>query len=189
VARLGNGASMAAIRGGRSIDTTMGFSPTAGLVMGPRSGDLDPGLLLYLVREHRLTPADLGDLINRQAGLLSVSATTEDMGDLLGREREDPRAAEAVALFCYQAKRYLGTCAAVLGGLDVLVFTAGIGEHAAPVRERICAGLDFLGLELDRNGRHEPVISTDRSRVSVRVIATNEELMLARHARRLVAEE
>ncbi|HYL30300.1 MAG TPA: acetate/propionate family kinase [Gemmatimonadales bacterium] len=189
VAHLGNGASMAAVRGGRSIDTTMGFSPTAGLVMGTRSGDLDPGLLLYMVREQRLTPADAGELINRQAGLLGVSATTEDMGELLACEGEDPRAAEAVELFCYQAKRYLGAYAAVLGGLDVLVFTAGIGEHAAPVRERICAGLDFLGLELDpgRNSRHEPVISADRSRVCVRVIATNEELMAARHACRLVA--
>jgi acetate kinase len=189
VAHLGNGASMAAIRGGRSVDTTMGFSPTAGLVMGTRSGDLDPGLLLYLMREQRLTPADAGQLINRRSGLLGVSETSEDMGDLLRRENEDPRAAEAVALFCYQAKRYLGAYAAVLAGLDVLVFTAGIGERAALVRERICAGLDFLGLELDagRNARHEPVISTDRSRVAVRVIETNEELMAARHARRLVA--
>lgn len=191
VAHLGNGASMAAIRGGRSIDTTMGFSPTAGLVMGTRCGDLDPGLLLYLMREQRLTPAEAGELVNRRAGLLGVSATSEDMQDLLGREREDPRAAEAVALFCYQACKYVGAYAAALGGLDTLVFTAGIGEHAAPVRERICAGLDFLGLELDsgRNARHEPVISTDRSRVTVRVIETNEELMVARHARRLVAEE
>ena len=189
VAHLGNGASMAAIRGGRSVDTTMGFSPTAGLVMGTRSGDLDPGLLLYVMREQRLTPADAGQLINRRSGLLGVSGTSEDMGDLLRRENEDPHAAEAVALFCYQAKRYLGAYAAVLGGLDALVFTAGIGERAALVRERICAGLDFLGLELDagRNARHEPVISTDRSRVTVRVIETNEELMAARHARRLVA--
>ena len=190
VAHLGNGASMAAIQGGRSIDTTMGFSPTAGLLMGTRSGDLDPGLLLYLMREQRLTPAEAGDLINRRAGLLGVSATSEDMQDLLAREREDPRAAEAVALFCYQARKYVGAYAAALGGLETLVFTAGIGEHAAPVRERICAGLGFLGLELDsgRNARHEPVISADRSRVTVRVIETNEELMVARHACRLVAE-
>lgn len=189
VAHLGNGASMTAVRGGRSVDTTMGFSPTAGLVMGTRSGDLDPGLLLYLMRERRVTPADAGDLINRRAGLLGVSGGTEDMGELLAREKEDPRAAEAVELFCYQAKRYLGAYAAILDGLDVLVFTAGIGEHAAPVRERICAGLDFLGLELDpvRNARHDPVISAEGSGVTVRVIETNEELMLARHARRLVA--
>jgi acetate kinase len=189
VAHLGNGASMAAIRGGRSIDTSMGFSPTAGLVMGTRCGDLDPGLLLYLLREQRLTPADASGLINRRAGLLGVSATTEDMGELLAREGEDSRAAEAVSLFCYQAKKYLGAYAAALGGLDILVFTAGIGEHAAPVRERICAGLDFLGLELDpgRNARHEPVISAEGSRVVVRVIQTNEELMAARHACRLVA--
>ncbi len=191
VAHLGNGASMAAIRAGRSIDTTMGFSPTAGLVMGTRSGDLDPGLLLYLMREERLGPADASELINQRAGLLGVSATGGDMRDLLVREREDPRAAEAVALFCYQARKYLGAYAAALGGLDALVFTAGIGERAAAVRERICAGLEFLGLAIDpcRNAGNEPVISADESRVTVRVIATNEELMLARHARRLLAEE
>ncbi|HEY8105389.1 MAG TPA: acetate/propionate family kinase [Gemmatimonadales bacterium] len=187
VAHLGNGASMAAIHEGRSVDTTMGFSPTGGLVMGTRSGDLDPGLLVYLMRERRLTPDDLSTMINQQSGLLGVSGISEDMQDLLQREARDVRAAEAVALFCHQARKYLGACVATLGGLDILVFTAGIGEHAAPVRERICAGFGFLGLELDpaRNARHAPVISSDRSRVTVRVIPTNEELMVARHASRL----
>jgi acetate kinase len=187
VAHLGNGASMAAIYEGRSLDTTMGFSPTGGLVMGTRSGDLDPGLLVYLIRERGLTPDDVGTMINQQSGLLGVSGISEDMQDLLQREAREVRAAEAVALFCYQARKYVGACVATLGGLDILVFTAGIGEHAAPVRERICAGLGFLGLELDpaRNAQHAPVISSDRSRVTVRVIATNEELMVARHASRL----
>jgi acetate kinase len=189
VAHLGGGASMAAIRGGRSIDTTMGFTPAGGLVMGTRPGDLDPGLLVYLIRQRHLTVEELGALINRQSGLVGVSGISEDMRDLLDQEARDPRAAEAVALFCYQAKKCLAAYAAALGGLDILVFTAGIGEHAAPVRERICAGLDFLGIELDavRNAQHAPIISTDRSRVAVRVIKTNEELMVARHASRLVA--
>ena len=187
VAHLGNGASMAAIHEGRSVDTTMGFSPTGGLVMGTRSGDLDPGLLVYLMRERRLTPDDVGTMINQQSGLLGVSGISEDMQELLQREAQEVRAAEAVTLFCHQARKFLGACAATLGGLDIVVFTAGIGEHAAPVRERICAGLGFLGLELDsaRNAQHAPVISSDRSRVTVRVIPTNEELMVARHASRL----
>jgi acetate kinase len=189
VAHLGNGASMVAIRGGRSIDTTMGLTPAGGLVMGTRSGDLDPGLLVYLIRQRHLTADELSALINRQSGLVGVSEISEDMRDLLDQEASDPRAAEAVALFCYQAKKWLAAYAGALGGLDILVFTAGIGEHAAPVRERICAGLDFLGIELDalRNAQHAPIISTDRSRVAVRVIGTNEELMVARHASRLVA--
>ncbi len=189
VAHLGNGASMAAIRGGRSLDTTMGFSPTGGLVMGTRCGDLDPSVLVYLIRERRMSPDAVGALINQQSGLLGVSGRTGDMRDLLDQEASDRRAAAAVDLFCYQAKKSLGASAATLGGLDVLVFTGGIGEHAAPVRERITAGMEFLGIELDPepNRRHDPVISTDRSRVIVRVIRTNEELMVARHASRLVA--
>jgi acetate kinase len=188
VAHLGNGASLAAIRNGQSIDTTMGFSPTGGLVMGTRCGDLDPGLVLYLVRHQQLTADQVSHLLSSQSGLLGVSETTQDMRDLLEREAADPRAAEAIALFCYQAAKYLAACAAALGGLDLLVFTAGIGERAAPVRERICARLGFLGLELDRerNQRHDRVISSEASRIRVRIVKTNEELMLARHASRLV---
>lgn len=190
-AHLGNGASMAAIRDGRSIDTTMGFSPTGGLVMGTRCGDLDPSVPLYLFRERGMSAEAMSTLINWRSGLLAVSETTEDMRDLLAVEAADPRAAEAVALFCYQAKKYLAGLAAALGGLDILVFTAGIGERAAPVRAQICADLEFLGIKLDaeRNGRNAPVISSDGSRVTVRVIKANEELMVARHATRLATRQ
>ena len=186
VAHLGNGASMAAVLEGRSVETTMGFSPAGGLVMGTRTGDLDPGVLLHLARELPMNSKELTALVSRQSGMLGVSGTTGDMGDLLAAEARDTLAAEAVELFCYRAKQYLGSCVAILGGLDILVFTAGIGEQAAPVRERITSGLEFLGISLDaeRNQRHAPVISTDKSPVTVRVIATNEELMVARHSRR-----
>jgi acetate kinase len=188
IAHLGNGASMVAVQGGVGVDTTMGFTPTGGLVMGTRSGDLDPGVLLYLLEEKGLSALELGELINRRAGLLGVSETTADMRDLLSREASDPRAAEAVALFCYQAKKFLSALAAALGGLDTLVFTGGIGEHAAPVRWRICEGLEFLGLRLDgsRNAESAAIVSLDDAPVTVRVIPTDENLMIARHTRRLV---
>src|SRR5215212_2240219 len=191
IAHLGNGASMVAVRSGESVDTTMGFTPTGGLVMGTRSGDLDPGVLLYLLEETRLSPPQMGELINRGAGLLGVSGTSADMRDLLSREESDPRAAEAVALFCYQAKKFLGALAAALGGLDALVFTGGIGEHSATVRERICEGLEFLGIRLDpeRNAVHAPVISSDDAAVTVRVVPTDEDLMVAWHTRRLIEQE
>jgi acetate kinase len=188
IAHLGNGASMVAVRGGVGVDTTMGFTPTGGLMMGTRSGDLDPGVLLYLLEEKELSPPELGELINSRAGLLGVSETTADMRDLLSREADDPRAAEAISLFCYGAKKFLGALAAALGGLDTLVFTGGIGEHAATVRWRICEGLEFLGLSLDgsRNAEHAPVVSPDDIPVTVRVIPTDENLMIIRHTRRLV---
>jgi acetate kinase len=133
----------------------------------------------------------VSNLVNKQAGLLGVSGTSADMRDLLEREADDGRAAEAVALFCYQAKKFLGALAAALGGLDALVFTGGIGEHAAPVRERVCEGLGFLGIRLDRerNAAHAPVISSDEASVTVRVVPTDEELMVARHTRRLIEQE
>jgi acetate kinase len=188
IAHLGNGASMVAVRGGVGVDTTMGFTPAGGLVMGTRSGDLDPGVLLYLLEKKELSPPEIGELINRGAGLLGISETTADMRELLSREANDPRAAEALALFCYQAKKFLGALATVLGGLDTLVFSGGIGEHAATVRWRICESLEFLGVELDarRNAEHAPVISRDDRPVTVRVIPTDENLMIARHTRRLV---
>ncbi len=188
IAHLGNGASMAAVRDGVSVDTTMGFTPTGGLMMGTRSGDLDPGVLLYLLRQQRMTADSLSELVNQEAGLLGVSGVSADMRDLLDREAVDAAAATAVELFCYQARKFLGALSAVLGGLDTLVFTAGIGESAAPVRERICAGLDFIGIELDRhaNEANAPVISSDGSRVVVRVMKTDEDLMIARHTRSLV---
>ena len=190
IAHLGNGASMAAVRDGAGVDTTMGFSPTGGLVMGTRSGDLDPSVPLFLLEEWGLTTTQVSDLVNKQAGLLGVSGTSADMRDLLERRESDPRAAEAVALFCYQAKKFLGALVATLGGLDAIVFTGGIGEHAAPVRERVCEGLEFLGIRLDpdRNAAHAPVISSDAAAVTVRVVPTDEDLMVARHTRRLIEQ-
>jgi acetate kinase len=190
VAHLGNGASMAAVREGKGVDTTMGFTPSGGLVMGTRTGDLDPGVPLYLLGARGLDAAGLSALVNRQAGLLGVSGVSADMRDLLARERDDPHAAEAVALFCYQSSKFLGALTAALGGLDTLVFTAGIGEHAASVRARICAGLEFLGIDLDprRNAEHAPVISRAGARVTVRVMTTDEDLMIARHTQRLIAQ-
>ena len=188
LAHLGNGASMAAVHRGRGIDTTMGFTPTAGLPMGTRSGDLDPGLALCLSRLEPMTPQRFNDMVHHESGLLGVSETSSDMRELLASEAHDPRAADAVALFCYQAKKCLGAYAAALGGLDTLVFAGGIGEHAAPVRERICDGLGFLGIAVDaaRNAAHAEIISTDASRVTVRVIHTDEQLMLARSVCRVM---
>lgn len=188
IAHLGNGASMAAVRGGVGIETTMGFSPTGGLVMGTRTGDLDPSVPLYLVGSRGMAPGDVTTLFNKQAGMRGVSGTSGDMRDLLEREANDPRAAEAVALFCYAAKKYLGALAAALGGLDTLVFTGGIGEHAPAVRARMCADLAFLGIALDpkRNDAHAAVISRDGAGVVVRVIPTDEDLVIARHTYHLI---
>ncbi len=182
LAHLGNGASLAAVRDGKSIDTSMCFTPTAGLVMSTRSGDLDPGLAPYLARTEKMTTQQFYDMVNHQSGLLGVSETSSDMRDLLAKEAADVRAAEAVALFCYQAKKWIGAYAAALGGLDTLVFAGGIGENASPIRSRICDGLNFLGIELDEASNNEtaPVISAPGSRVTVRVIRTDEELMIAR---------
>jgi acetate kinase len=188
IAHLGNGASMAAVCNGIGVDTTMGFTPAGGLMMGTRPGDLDPGVLLHLIQKEKMTPDALNDLVNRRSGLMGLSETTSDMRDLLGREADDSRAAEAVALFCYQAKKFLGALTTALGGLDTLIFTGGIGEHAATVRWRICDGLEFLGLRLDRsrNAKHAAVVSGEDSPVTVRVIPTDENLMIAHHTRRLV---
>jgi acetate kinase len=190
VAHLGNGASMTAVHHGIGVDTTMGLTPTGGLVMGTRTGDLDPGVLLYLLESRGLDPAALSRLVNKEAGLLGVSGSSADMEDLLAREATDPQAAEAVALFCYQARKFLGALVAALEGLDTLVFTAGIGEHAPVIRARICDGLGYLGLEVDtaRNANHESIISTDPSRVVVRVIPTDEDLIIARHTHRFIKE-
>jgi len=189
IAHLGNGASMAAVERGVGIDTSMGFTPTGGLVMGTRTGDLDPGVLVYLLASQGLTVPALANMLNHESGMLGVSATSSDMRDLLTRGETDTRAAEAVELFCYHACKFVGAYAAALGGLDTLVFTAGIGENSAPVRRQICTRLDFLGLTLDdgRNERGAAVISADKSRVIVRVIKTDEDLMIARHTRRMLA--
>jgi len=188
LAHLGNGASMAAVRDGRSIDTSMGFTPAGGLVMSSRSGDLDPGLVSYLARTEQMSATQFQDMVNHASGLLGVSEISSDLRDLLTRESDDVRAAEAVALFCYQAKKWIGSFAAVLGGLDTLVFAGGIGENAPLVRERICDELGFLGIELDegRNARNASRISADDGRVAVRVIRTDEELMIARSVVRVL---
>lgn len=190
IAHLGSGASMTAVRGGRCLETTMGLTPTSGLVMATRSGDLDPGVLLYLLRRG-MDVAGLDTLVNKESGLLGVSGTSADVRELLAREPHDPRAAEALELFCYQARKFIGALATTLGGLDALVFTGGIGEHAAPLRERICEGLRFMGVRLDtaRNASHSAVISADDSPVTVRVVPTDEDLVIARHTRRIVEEE
>jgi acetate kinase len=182
LAHLGNGASLAAVRAGKSIDTSMGFTPAGGLPMGTRPGDLDPGVAWYLIHTENLTPKQFNSLINHESGLLGISETSSDMRDLLDRETQDVRAAEAVALFCYQIKKWIGAFAAALGGLDTLVFAGGIGEKAPVVRARICDGLGFLGIELEekRNAANEGVISAAASRVVVRVIRTDEEHMIAK---------
>lgn len=182
LAHLGNGASLVAVRDGRSVDTSMGFTPTGGLPMGTRSGDLDPGVAWYMMQAENLTPKQFNNLINHESGLLGVSETSSDMRDLLAHESEDARAAEAVAMFCYQVKKWIGSFAAALGGLDTLVFTGGIGENLPIIRARICDDLKFIGIEIDtkRNTANAGVISTKTSRVAVRVMRTDEELMIAR---------
>ncbi len=188
LAHLGNGASLAAVRDGRPLDTSMGFTPASGVPMGTRSGDLDPGLAWYLARTEGMSAQQFNEMVNAQSGLLGVSETSSDMRDLLDREGRDVRAAEAISLFCYQVKKRIGAFAAALGGLDTLVFAGGIGEHAPGIRTRICDGLEFLRIELDetRNAASEGVISAAIGRVVVRVIHTDEELMIARTVRRVL---
>jgi acetate kinase len=182
LAHLGNGASLAAVHRGHSVDTSMSFTPTAGVPMSTRSGDLDPGLVWYLAHAAGLDAKGFNEMVNFESGLLGVSETSSDMRDLLDRETRDVRAAEAVALFCYQIKKWIGAFAAALGGLDTLVFAGGIGENAPAVRARSCDGLGFLGIELDatRNAANEGVISAAAGRVAVRVIHTDEEWMIAK---------
>ena len=188
LAHLGSGCSMAAVHHGKSIDTSMGFTPAAGLVMSTRSGDLDPGLVYYLARTERMSAAGFQRMINHESGLLGVSGTSSDLRDLCARETVDERAAAAVDLFCYQVRKWIGSFAAVLGGVETLVFSAGIGENSPRIRTRICDGLGFLGIEIDRrrNARNTGLISPTGGRVHVRVIRTNEELMIARSVSRVL---
>ena len=188
IAHLGNGASMTAVRDGRSMDTSMSFTPTAGLVMSTRSGDLDPSLAWYLSRAENVSAKQFQDMVNHESGLLGISETTSDMRELFARENTDVRAAEAVAVFCYQAKKWICALAGTLEGLDTLVFSGGIGENAPPVRERICAGLKFLGIEVDApaNAASAEVISTKNSKVAVRVIRTDEEQIIAKTVCRIL---
>jgi acetate kinase len=188
LAHLGNGASLAAVREGKSMDTTMGLTPASGLMMSTRTGDIDPGLAYYLARSEQLTGAQFQHMVNHESGLLGVSGTSSDMRDLLAQESSNVRAAEAVALFCYQAKKWIGSYVAALGGLETLVFSGGVGENAPLIRERICDGLGFLGIQLHqkRNAANAPLISTAAGRVKVRVIRTNEEIMIANSVTRVL---
>lgn len=188
IAHLGNGASMAAVRDGRPVDTTMGFTPTGGFMMGTRSGDLDPGVLAYLINEKNYDGRRIEELVNHQSGLLGVSGISSDMKILLDKRATEPGAALAIAMFCYQLRKHIGALAAVLEGLDLLVFTGGIGERAAAVRREVCSGLAHLGILLDeqKNEAHADVISSRQSASVVRVIPTNEDLMIARHTHKLL---
>jgi acetate kinase len=188
LAHLGNGASLAAVCDGKSMDTSMSFTPTAGLPMSTRSGDLDPGLVWYLARSEKMSAKQFNEMTNFQSGLLGISETSSDMRDLLEHEAKDIRAAEAVALFCYQARKWIGAYAAALGGLDTLVFAGGIGENAPVIRARICENMEFLGIEIEEkhNSINAAVISTAAGRVAVRVIRTDEAQMIARMVCRVV---
>lgn len=191
IAHLGSGASLAAVKNGKSMDTSMGFTPTSGIPMSTRTGDLDPGVAAYLVQYEKLSPHQFNHLINHESGLLGISETSADMQQLLKIRHIDHRAAEAIEFFCYQTKKFIGAYATVLGGLDTLVFSGGIGEHAPEVREMICANLKFLGIELDKrkNAQNTAVISKSSSKVTVRIIPTNEELMIARMVCRVIKQD
>lgn len=188
LAHLGSGSSLAAVANGKSIDTSMSFTPCAGVPMGTRSGDLDPGLVLYLSNIGKMSAKQFNDMANFQSGLLGISETSSDVRDLLDHETQDVRAAEAIALFCYRIKKRIGSYAAALGGVDTLVFAGGIGENAASIRERICNDLDFLGIALDagRNSQNAALVSSDDARVKVRVIHTDEEIMIAKAVSRVL---
>ena len=188
LAHLGNGSSLAAVRHGKSVDTTMAFTPAAGVPMSTRSGDLDPGLVWYLTRNEKMSVEDFHRMVNHESGLLGVSETSSDMRDLLAREAIDVRTAEAVALYCYHVKKSIGAFAAALGGVDTLVFSGGIGENSSVIRQRICEGLEYLGVALEhsRNESNDAVISTDTDPAVVRVIRTDEEAMIARATERFL---
>lgn len=190
LAHLGNGASLAAVRGGNSIDTSMSFTPAAGLVMGTRSGDIDPGLAYFLSRTEQMTAEKFNHMVNHESGLLGVSEISSDMRDLLDHEGRDVRAADAVALFCYQVKKWIGAYTAALGGLDTLIFSGGIGENSPLIRSRICEDLQFLGIEIaaEQNAANAGVISVAAGHVVVRVIHTDEERMIAEAVSRILTQ-
>lgn len=190
VAHLGNGASVAALLDGVSIDTSMGMTPSGGLVMSTRSGDLDPGVMLYLLRSRGFSASDLDDATNRRGGLLGISESSSDVRDLLAASSTDSRAEDAIGVFCYQARKFIGAYSAALGGIDAIVFTGGIGERSPEVRARICEKLEFLGIQIDPllNRANAPTISATQSRVRIRALKTREEVMIARHVRRSLAD-
>ena len=181
LAHLGSGASVAAVFEGKSIDTTMGFTPAGGLPMSSRPGDLDPGVAWVMMKNENLSPEQFSHIINHESGLLGISETSGDMNDLLQQQATDKRSAEAVSLFCYQVKKWIGAYAAALGGVDFLVFAGGIGENSPVIRARVCEGMSFLGIQLDETSNNEnaPIISANEIGVVIRVIPTNEELMIA----------
>lgn len=185
IAHLGNGASVAAVKDGVSIDTSMGMTPSGGLVMSTRSGDLDPGVMLFLLRSRGFSSSDLDDATNTAGGLLGISELSSDMRELFDAASANSKAQDAIESFCYHTRKFIGAYAAALGGIDTLVFTGGIGEHSAEVRSRVCGTLGFLGIELDArlNAEHAAIISTARGQVAVRIIETKEEAMVARHVR------
>jgi acetate kinase len=189
LAHLGNGASLAAVHKGKCVDTTMAFTPAAGIPMSRRSGDLDPGLVAYLAKTEGMSAEQFQEMVNTQSGLFGISETSSDVRDLLAKEKDDVRAAEALAVFCYAVKKTIGAYAAALGGLDTLVFAGGIGENSAIIRERICDGLGFLGIELDAawNAEQKPILS--KGTVTVRVIRTDEELEIARSTGEVLRNE
>ncbi|ACD82361.1 acetate/propionate family kinase [Candidatus Methylacidiphilum infernorum] len=188
IAHLGGGASMTAVYKGQSLDTTMGFSPLSGLVMETRCGDIDPGAVLYLVKEKGLPASEVYHLLNNRSGLLGLSGISSDMKDLL--EDNTQEAKEAIEIFVYQARKHLGALITALNGIDILVFTGGIGEHSALIRGKICANLDVWGIELDttRNESHAAIISTDSSPSQIRIIKANEESVIARETFKLVSQ-
>jgi acetate kinase len=188
LAYLGNGASLAAVHKGKSVDTSMGFTPAGGMIMGTRPGDLDPGVAWYMMKSENLTPKQFNNLINHESGLLGISETSSDMRDLLSNETSDIRAAEAVEFFCYQAKKWIGAFTATLGGLDTLVFAGGIGENCPVIRSRICEGLGFLGITLEekQNRKNATIISKEKESIAVRVIHTDEEWMIAKTLSRIL---
>jgi acetate kinase len=184
IAHLGNGASMVALKDGSPMDTSMGLTPTGGFMMGTRSGDLDPGVILFLLRKG-WTEEQLARMLDYESGLLGVSGIASEMKPLLDNRAENPNSSQAVEMFCYQIRKFVGAYATVLGGVDLLVFTGGIGERAADVRTQIVGGLAFLGIELNgvANARNAEIISTPQSRCAVRIVQTDEDLMIARHTR------
>ncbi|QEC78994.1 acetate/propionate family kinase [Mucilaginibacter ginsenosidivorax] len=187
IAHLGNGASMAAVKNGISVETTMGLSPIGGLVMGTRSGDLDPGVVLFLLKQGRLTAMQLDTLLSKQSGLKAIAGKS-DMQELLNMAANDAKAGAAITTFCYQARKFIGSLAAAMGGLDLLVFTGGIGEHSAVVREMICRNLDFLGIRINEklNNQHKENIGSSTSNVKVMVLKTNEEAIIAQHTQTII---
>jgi len=187
MAHLGNGASLAAAYKGKSIDTSMGFTPTGGIPMSSRSGDLDPGVAWIMMKTENLSPKQFNHLVNHESGLMGISGTSGDMSDLLNQEAKDDRSADAVDLFCYQVKKWIGSFAAALGGVDTLIFAGGIGENAPEVRQRICKGLDFLGVELDKKQNNKNASLISKGKVSVYIIPTDEELMIAEIVNKLIS--